>query len=162
VWPGSNVIRRYELQQEERIVSYLPLSHVAAQLIDIVTSLFGGTQVFFAGPDALQGSLVETLKDIRPTFFFSVPRVWEKIDEKMKQIATSNGFVKKSIANWAKGMGREGTFAETHKLQPPFCFGLAKKLVYNNVKKALGLDQVNVTSLCRLVSSSSELLHCPQ
>lgn len=83
-------------------------------MIDIISAVFAGTHVFFAGPDALQGSLIETLKDIRPTFFFSVPRVWEKIEEKMKAIASSNGFMKKSIANWAKGMGKQGTFAETH------------------------------------------------
>ena len=69
-----------------------------------------------------------------------MPRVWEKIEEKMKQIASSNGFMKRSIAGWAKGMGKQGTFAETHKQSPPFCFGLAKKLVFDNVKKALGLD----------------------
>jgi long-chain-fatty-acid--CoA ligase ACSBG len=62
--------------------------------------------VFFAGPDALSGSLIETLKEVKPTFFFSVPRVWEKIEEKMKLTASSNGFLKKAIANWAKGLGK--------------------------------------------------------
>jgi long-chain-fatty-acid--CoA ligase ACSBG len=46
------------------------------------------------------------LREIRPTFFFSVPRVWEKIDEKMKAIALSNGFLARSIGSWAKGMGK--------------------------------------------------------
>jgi len=45
------------------------------------------------------------------------------------------------LATWAKGMGAEGTFAEVHKKKLPFGFGLAKAVVYNNVKKALGLDQ---------------------
>ena len=38
-------------------------------------------------------------------------------------------------------MGLEGTYAEIHAKAPPFCFSVAKKLVYNNLKKALGLDQ---------------------
>jgi hypothetical protein len=84
------------------------------------------------------------LKEVRPTFFFSVPRVWEKIEEKMKLMAQNNGYVKRSIANWAKGMGRQGTFAETHNTRPPVCFGLAKSLVYNKVKQALGLDEVRL------------------
>jgi len=42
------------------------------------------------------------LKEVRPTAFFSVPRVWEKIDEKMKQIAKQNGWLKTKIATWAK------------------------------------------------------------
>lgn len=96
--------------------------------------------MYFADPSALSGSLVDTLKEIRPTFFFSVPRVWEKIDEKMKQVAAENGWLKTKIANWAKSIGVEGTFAEVHGKKLPFGFGLAKKVVYNNVKKALGLD----------------------
>lgn len=118
------------------------MSHVAAQVIDIIASMIYGIQVFFAGPDALQGSLVETLKEVRPTFFFSVPRVWEKLEEKMRVTAQSYGYVKRSIANWAKGLGREGTFAELHNQRTPVCFGLAKSLVFRKVKVALGLDEV--------------------
>lgn len=54
---------------------------------------------------------------MKPTVFFSVPRVWEKIYDKMQEIANSNGFVKTTlgifqfifIATWAKGLGPEGT-----------------------------------------------------
>ena len=59
-----------------RIVSFLPLSHVAAQFADIVGILMEGGHVFFADPSALQGTLIQTLQEVRPTFFFSVPRVW--------------------------------------------------------------------------------------
>jgi long-chain-fatty-acid--CoA ligase ACSBG len=45
-----------------RLVSYLPLSHVAGLFVDLVTSLMSGYHIFFAQPDALQGSLIETLK----------------------------------------------------------------------------------------------------
>jgi long-chain-fatty-acid--CoA ligase ACSBG len=39
--------------------------------------------VYFCQPDALKGSLTVTMREVRPTLFFSVPRVWEKIQEKM-------------------------------------------------------------------------------
>jgi len=58
----------------------------------------------------------------------------------MKLLANSNGALKTAIANWAKGMGIQGTYNELNDKQVPFCFPLAKKVVYNNVKKALGLD----------------------
>jgi long-subunit acyl-CoA synthetase (AMP-forming) len=45
------------------------------------------------------------LKEVKPTYFFSVPRVWEKLEEKMKQIAEQNSSVKKAIGNWAKSIG---------------------------------------------------------
>ena len=43
-----------------------------------------------------------------------MPRVWEKIHEKMMEIAKSNGAIKTKIATWAKSMGKDGTFAITH------------------------------------------------
>lgn len=57
-----------------------------------------GGHLYFANPDALQGSLISTLREVRPTFFLGVPRVWEKIYEEMQKVAKSNGKIKTSIA----------------------------------------------------------------
>lgn len=46
---------------EMRVVSYLPLSHIAGLQFDLVCNMIFGSTVFFARPDALQGTLVETL-----------------------------------------------------------------------------------------------------
>ena len=58
----------------ERVVSYLPLSHIAAQMEDIYLSIFGVMTLHFAQPDALKGSLLQTLLEVRPTLIFGVPR----------------------------------------------------------------------------------------
>lgn len=76
-----------------RIISYLPLSHAAGQFIDIFVALISGHHVFFADPSALTGSLVQTLQEVRPQAFFSVPRIWEKIHEKMMEVARGNSGV---------------------------------------------------------------------
>lgn len=41
-----------------KLVSYLPLSHVAGLFADLITPVMNGYHVYFAGPDALQGSLI--------------------------------------------------------------------------------------------------------
>ena len=44
------------------MISYLPLSHIAAQMMDIHAQLSTGLTIHFAQPDALKGSLKDTLK----------------------------------------------------------------------------------------------------
>ena len=48
--------------QNDDMISYLPLSHVAAQMLDVYAPLQCGLTVHFAQPDALKGSLSQTLK----------------------------------------------------------------------------------------------------
>ena len=47
--------------QNFRIISYLPLSHIAAQMIDIIAAVMIGHTVWFAQPDALKGTIKNTL-----------------------------------------------------------------------------------------------------
>lgn len=65
--------------------------------------------MWYADETALKGSLVDALKEVQPTIFFSVPRVWEKMQEKMKTIAAKKGFIVKWMGDWAKGLGSQGT-----------------------------------------------------
>ena len=48
--------------QVDHMISYLPLSHIAAQMMDIHAQLSTGLTIHFAQPDALKGSLKDTLK----------------------------------------------------------------------------------------------------
>jgi long-chain-fatty-acid--CoA ligase ACSBG len=91
--------------EDMRIVSYLPLSHIAGLIFDLINHMLYGCNIYFAKPDALQGTLVETLQWARPTTFFSVPRVWEKFEEKLKQAASEKPEILQSISGWAKSHG---------------------------------------------------------
>lgn len=143
-WTAGNICAHYmNLNHTERVVSYLPLSHIAAQLVDIFCMIHLGSATYFAQPDALKGTLTITLKEVRPTFFFGVPRVWEKIQEKLAEIGRSNTGIKKAIGDWAKSCGLEKSrnFQFGGSQQYPFGFGCANSLALSKVKEALGLDQ---------------------
>lgn len=56
---------------------------------------------------------MQYLQEVRPTIFLGVPRVWEKIEEKMKSLASQNSGLKTAIGNWAKGKGKEVTYKLT-------------------------------------------------
>ncbi|KAG9328234.1 hypothetical protein JZ751_015751 [Albula glossodonta] len=95
---------------DEAVVSYLPLSHVAAQVNDMwICMRFAGT-TYFAEPDALKGSLVNTLREVRPTSFLGVPRVWEKMQESMKNVGAKASVMKQRVAAWAKAIGLQASY----------------------------------------------------
>jgi len=136
----------------EHVVSYLPLSHIAAQILDIHGPMFMTalgtypTTVHFARPTALKGTLGDTLKKCRPTIFFGVPRVWEKIQEKMVAKGRGNSALKKVIVAQCRAVGTK--WHEACQVggsgYKPTGFGLANGIAFKNVKKAIGLDRVKV------------------
>lgn len=135
---------------QQRIISYLPLSHVAGLMVDCISPLCvtarntaGYSTSFFARPyDLKVGTLGERLRAVKPTLFLGVPRVWEKIRDKMMAIGATTKGLKKKIADWAKSKSFEyemncqvgGSGAK------PANYDLAQKLVLNKVRAALGLE----------------------
>jgi len=146
------------LPENFRVLSYLPLSHVAAQMLDLVCPLvitaagegYGPSflskmyyTTWFARPDALKGTLKNSLVACKPTIFLGVPRVWEKIKESMQEIGRNNSKGKQAIAGWAKRHALAA--AQTRQLggdgSRSVSYLLAKKLILGKIKAALGLDQ---------------------
>ncbi|MBV8560697.1 MAG: long-chain fatty acid--CoA ligase [Acidimicrobiia bacterium] len=59
-----------------RLVSYLPMAHIAERMVTHYFHVLDGTEVTSC-PDP--GQLAGYLRDVRPNYFFAVPRVWEKL-----------------------------------------------------------------------------------
>ncbi|KAJ8973273.1 hypothetical protein NQ317_019539 [Molorchus minor] len=142
-WDALAITERLTLDRgSEFIVSYLPLSHVAAQVMDIYVSMTIGATVYFADKDALKGSLVNTLIEVKPTKFLAVPRVWEKIHEKMMQVAAQNGYLKKAIASWAKGHALQYHLDKIKGIRSKsWGYTLARALIFRRIKDAIGLNR---------------------
>uniref|UniRef100_A0A6Q2X3L4 Long-chain-fatty-acid--CoA ligase ACSBG2 n=1 Tax=Esox lucius TaxID=8010 RepID=A0A6Q2X3L4_ESOLU len=136
---GCHVRLTEATKSQEIVVSYLPLSHIAAQMVDIWVTMKVGGATYFAQPDALKGTLVNTMREVRPTAFMGVPRVWEKMQEKMKSTGAKSSTVRRKVAVWAKGVGLQTNLRKMN--QTPVNYRLAKKLVFTKVRKALGLDR---------------------
>ncbi|KAG7279420.1 hypothetical protein CRUP_024239 [Coryphaenoides rupestris] len=119
------------------------LSH--DNMVDIWVTMRVGGATYFAQPDALKGSLVTTLKEVRPTAFMGVPRVWEKMQEKMRSVGAKSSTVRRKVASWAKDVGLQANLSKMNQSgtvgRPPLNFRLAKRLVFKKVRKALGLDR---------------------
>ncbi|XP_007470102.1 PREDICTED: long-chain-fatty-acid--CoA ligase ACSBG1 isoform X2 [Lipotes vexillifer] len=124
--------------QQEVVVSYLPLSHIAAQIYDLWTGIQWGAQVCFAETDALKGSLVNTLREVEPTSHMGVPRVWEKIMERIQEVAAQSGFVRRKMLLWAMSVTLEQNLTCPSSDLKPFTTRLADYLVLAKVRQALG------------------------
>jgi len=122
---------------KETIVSYLPLSHIAGQMMDIWVPIVNLSTVIFADKMALKGTLLETLQEARPTVFFGVPRVWEKIMEGMKAKGRANKGLKKKIGDACKKAGLDHHVGNKDTLM----YTIGQKAVYSKVREALGLDR---------------------
>ena len=82
VWTSKVAIRNYGLEKRNfRVLSYLPLSHVAGQMFDIHAPIILQGCTYFADKNVMKGSLIDNLQWCRPTAFLGVPRVWEKVKD---------------------------------------------------------------------------------
>jgi long-chain-fatty-acid--CoA ligase ACSBG len=130
----------------EEYISFLPLSHVAAQMADIYCPLTCSATVFFADKNALKGTLIDTMKEVKPTKFLAVPRVWEKMYEKMMDIGRQTTGVKKMIATWAKAKGLDYNLKRMNGVEDPETFGfkVANKVILSKIRDALGLTRCDL------------------
>lgn len=143
IWTTSNILKTTGIneKQSEKIVSYLPLSHIAAQMLDLYMPLVNGGQTWFADSLALKSTLINTLKEAQPTIFLGVPRVWEKIMENMKASGNNMSGLKKTLSSKAKKIGIKTYYdKEKGNSKEPFSFKLCNKLVFKKIKFALGLN----------------------
>lgn len=149
-WSTMRAAKKIALREgAEVILSYLPLSHIAAQVLDIFLPLVCGLSVYFAQPDAMKGSLGDSLKEVRPTMFLGVPRVWEKMAEKITACNRKNGRVKRSLLQWSRQIGLKGNLSMMNGGRTPLGWSLAEQLVFRKVRSALGFDR------CRLCFSAA-------
>ncbi len=144
-WTAQAAVKLNDTGPSDCALSYLPLSHIAEQMFSIHVPLTAGSHVYFAESiDALP----DNLKEVQPTVFFGVPRIWEKfhagISAKLKQ-ATG---VKKSLVGWALSVGARVSALKVRGEEPrgalALQYGLASRLVFSKLKPAIGLGRARV------------------
>ena len=134
---GGALCELLRLGPEDRMLSYLPLSHIAEQVVSLHGPLACGACTWFAeGLDKLG----DNLREVRPTVFFGVPRVWEKMQAAMQAAGAQAPPLRRGIVAWAKKVGLAGGYAEQQGRRRPATYALAQKLVFSKVRERLGLD----------------------
>ncbi len=129
----------------DRVVSYLPLSHIAEQMFTLHGHAVGGYTVYFARS---LDTLREDMQAVRPTVFFGVPRVWERMREGVLLELSKAPPQRRRIAQWAMSVGWRAIEPTLMGGAAPagirLAHAVADRLVLSKVRAALGLDAARV------------------
>ena len=136
-WIAGRAVELLDVGPDDRLISYLPLSHIAEQVVSLYLSMATGACVHFA--ESVE-KLAENLREVRPQVFLGVPRVWEKMQAAVQVAAARNGPVKRRIGAWARRVGLAGGDADQRGRARPRSYAVAERLVFRKVREALGLD----------------------
>ncbi|WP_207843671.1 AMP-dependent synthetase/ligase [Williamsia soli] len=131
---------------DDRIISYLPAAHIADRVSSHGANQLRGIQITSVSDPR---EFAAALPDVRPTVFFGVPRVWQKIKAGIEaKVGEETSPVKSKLATWALDVAARGARADLsgrprgRALQVQY--QLADSLVLSKVRAALGLDELKL------------------
>ncbi len=124
------------------ILSYLPLCHIGERTMSVYHAINMGFTVFFAeGPDTVP----ENLREVSPTFFFGVPRIWEKFHSAINIGVQNATWFKRQSYRLAMKVGETVALKKMSHQRLSFLLWsinqLASVTVFRKTKKLLGIDR---------------------
>jgi long-chain acyl-CoA synthetase len=147
VFESNSLKTLYEDVYEEKMISFLPLSHIAEQILTIYAGIILASNVSFA--QSIE-TIKEDLLEVRPTLFFSVPRLFEKVHYAILETASVSPFIKRSIFNWALKVGEKVREYRNSSQDIPFItekkWNIANKLVFSKLRQKIGLDRTHLVA----------------
>ncbi len=144
-WTAAQLSKCASVDKSDVVLSYLPLSHIAEQVCTIYGPVYAGVQVYFARSFEALG---EDLKEVHPTMFFGVPRVWEKIKVKAETALAAQPKVRQRVVTWARRVAAAYHADQMAHRQSSILlqgeYALAQRLVFTPMKSRLGLDRAKL------------------
>jgi long-chain acyl-CoA synthetase len=131
-----------------RWVSYLPLAHIAERMFSIYLAIHTAGHIHFC-PDTSQ--LVQVIGKVRPTSFFGVPRVWEKVRAGIEGLlAAEQDAGRKAAVEQAMAIGRRYVescqYGHTTPAELAEQFQVADEQVLSLIRSLLGLGEALTVS----------------
>jgi long-subunit acyl-CoA synthetase (AMP-forming) len=133
----EGIRRIIDFPDDGRLVSWLPMAHIAERNCTHYLPMFTGYTTTCC-PDPRE--LVAYLPEVRPTWFFAVPRIWEKLKAAIEaSIEAEADEAKKQATRWALDVGLRKARGEDVDADE---YAKADELVLSRVRARLGLDAV--------------------
>ena len=130
----NEAVPEFGVTEQDRCISYLPLSHVFERHVDYAFMQIGCLVAYCPKFE----SLPKAMQEIKPTFFVGVPRVFEKIRQGVEGKSALSP-VKNAIFKWAMGVGRKHREdILVGKTPGALTWKIANKLVFSKILAAFG------------------------
>ncbi len=142
IFNSNAFARQVPAFETDVVLSYLPLCHIAERTLSVYHAINLGFTVFFAeSPDTVP----DNLREVSPTFFFAVPRIWEKFHSFINLGVQEATWIKQQCYRFAMYIGNKTARRRLNHQRQPIPLLLANILVsitiFRNIKKLLGIDR---------------------
>ena len=157
LWVTRAFLSINPVDRNDEVVSYLPFAHIYENLVSVFGPLRAGYVVNFV--ESLD-TLFQNLREISPTYFASVPRIWEKLASTVELRMADSTRVKRSLYRLAVAIGRRHTRARLGPTGASVGLALAYRLAswaaLAPLKRRLGFDRTRI-AVCGAAPASPEL-----
>ena len=120
----------------KRALSFLPLNHVFERMISYIY-IYNSVSVYYAENMEKIG---DNLKEVKPLIFTTVPRLLEKVYERIMAKAATLSGTKKKLFDWALGLGLKYDINRNMGMWYNLQLGIANKLIFSKWREALGAN----------------------
>ncbi len=126
--------KRLPLGSDSKSLSFLPLCHVYERMISYLY-FYTGTSIYYA--ESLE-TIGDNLREVKPDVFTAVPRLLEKVYDKIVAKGAELTGIKKALFFWALGLGQKYELNGANGAFYEFQLKLANKIIFNKWREALG------------------------
>ncbi|MEQ8705687.1 MAG: long-chain fatty acid--CoA ligase [Phaeodactylibacter sp.] len=132
----TDVMDIFPIDNEHKVLSFLPLCHIFERAA-LYSYTFLSASITFTGTDNLGGDEGD-LKAVQPHFFTTVPRLLEKVYEKIYNKGLELTGVKKSLFFWALSLTEDYEYDKQYSGLAGLKLKIADKLIFSKWREALG------------------------
>ena len=140
----------------DEMLSFLPLAHIYENLVSLFQAIWGGSTVNFL--ESIN-TLSQDLREVSPTIFANVPRIWEKMASMIEIRMSDSTMLKKALYHISVGIGLRYVRTEKNTFKRFFwslLYWPAYWLVLYHLKRQLGLERMRY-GVCGAAPASPEL-----
>jgi long-chain acyl-CoA synthetase len=128
--------------ENHKALSFLPLNHIFERMVTFLY-LFKGTSIFYAES---MDTIGDNLKEVQPHLFTTVPRLLEKVYERIMQKGSEQKGIKKSLFFWAHSLATKFEINKTQGFLYRMQLSLANRLIFTKWREALGNNVIAIIS----------------